>query len=293
APVRPQSAPHQSAPQGTVRRPQSARLAGREDPYDDVDEEDCRPEAAAPPRKAPSSAEELRTWPPGGALNDLSATRGRRARPTSAKALKHRRVVDDGVDSIIYEDIEEEEEEELEELGEREERSWEGLEGQQDAGHSRMHRSSSQAARHGSGTGGCSSCSSLSSRSRPPSAPPSGRPPGARGSQSSSGLHAAGGGLSRRLGGRGESGSRSRGSSAVSEEGTLGEGACSENTSLERNPKILEQLERQQQMQLQQQQQLQQLQEQLQQQLSHAAAVSEARAPHGETEAAVASTEHE
>ncbi|CAE8690472.1 unnamed protein product, partial [Polarella glacialis] len=89
------------------------------------------------------------------------------------------------------------------------------------------------------------------------------------------------------------SGSRSRGSSAVSEEGTLGEGACSENTSLERNPKILEQLERQQQMQLQQQQQLQQLQEQLQQQLSHAAAVSEARAPHGETEAAVASTEHE
>lgn len=37
--------------------------------------------------------------------------RGRRARPTSAKALKHRRVVDDSVDSIIYEDDEEEQEE--------------------------------------------------------------------------------------------------------------------------------------------------------------------------------------
>ncbi|CAJ1347143.1 unnamed protein product, partial [Effrenium voratum] len=35
---------------------------------------------------------------------------GRRARPTSAKALKHRRVIDDSVDSIIYEDDEEEEE---------------------------------------------------------------------------------------------------------------------------------------------------------------------------------------
>lgn len=42
------------------------------------------------------------------------AFRGRRARPTSAKALKHRRVVDDSVDSIIYEDDEEEQEEEAE-----------------------------------------------------------------------------------------------------------------------------------------------------------------------------------
>lgn len=42
------------------------------------------------------------------------AFRGRRARPTSAKALKHRRVVDDSVDSIIYEDVEEEQEEEAE-----------------------------------------------------------------------------------------------------------------------------------------------------------------------------------
>ena len=42
----------------------------------------------------------------------MPAFRGRRARPTSAKALKHRRVVDDSVDSIIYEDDEEEQEEE-------------------------------------------------------------------------------------------------------------------------------------------------------------------------------------
>ncbi len=42
------------------------------------------------------------------------AFRGRRARPTSAKALKHRRVVDDSVDSIIYEDDEEEQEDQEE-----------------------------------------------------------------------------------------------------------------------------------------------------------------------------------
>lgn len=44
----------------------------------------------------------------------MPAFRGRRARPTSAKALKHRRVVDDSVDSIIYEDDEEEQEDQEE-----------------------------------------------------------------------------------------------------------------------------------------------------------------------------------
>ena len=60
------------------RRPQSAPHTGRED----------EPRKVAPP-----------------------LTFSRRARPTSAKALKHRRVVDDSVDSIIYEDDEEEQEE--------------------------------------------------------------------------------------------------------------------------------------------------------------------------------------
>lgn len=59
------------------RRPQSAPHTGRED----------EPRKVSPP-----------------------LTFSRRARPTSAKALKHRRVVDDSVDSIIYEDDEEEQE---------------------------------------------------------------------------------------------------------------------------------------------------------------------------------------
>mmetsp|Transcript_52439 Transcript_52439/g.93993 ORF Transcript_52439/g.93993 Transcript_52439/m.93993 type:complete len:793 (-) Transcript_52439:77-2455(-) len=132
---RPQSAPHSG------RRPQSARPHGR-------DEE---PQVS----KSAQAESQSRTWP---------LPPGRRLRPTSAKALKHRRVVDDGVDSIIYEDVEEEEEEE-EQLQSR----WESLDqGQeQEAGHEAPH----------SGTGGCSTCSSSQSllRSRPPSASRCGR----------------------------------------------------------------------------------------------------------------------
>lgn len=50
-----------------------------------------------------SPAAASRTWPE-------SSDRPRRNRPLSAKALKHRRVLDDGIDSIIYEDIYEDEE---------------------------------------------------------------------------------------------------------------------------------------------------------------------------------------
>mmetsp|Transcript_88764 Transcript_88764/g.139054 ORF Transcript_88764/g.139054 Transcript_88764/m.139054 type:complete len:473 (+) Transcript_88764:247-1665(+) len=86
-PRRPIVRPH-SAPQSS-RRPQSARLAGRE--------------------AVDRAHEELRLCAE--SSESFCTPRRRRARPTSAKALKHRRVIDDGVDSIIYEDVEEEEEE--------------------------------------------------------------------------------------------------------------------------------------------------------------------------------------
>jgi len=146
---RPQSAPN------NAKRPQSARPAGR-----DADR-NCRVEASAL-RKMP---EERRVSMIVAALDGRAS---RRTRPVSAKAMKHRRVFDDGNDSIIYEDIEEE----MEEASEQGEViSTEACDyGRHDA-----------ADKAHSGTGGCGSGSSsahgsLSSRSvsqsRTPSAPP-------------------------------------------------------------------------------------------------------------------------
>jgi len=89
APSKPPQRQATARPQSACR-PQSARAAGRD--------------------SLPLSA----TAPPGCTVAEPTAgssgttPRRRRTRPTSAKALKHRRVVDDGVDSIIYEDVEEE-----------------------------------------------------------------------------------------------------------------------------------------------------------------------------------------
>lgn len=74
-------------------RPQSARQAGRT--------------GGAEVTRAATGTASCQTWPPTPGAVVSAGTR--RARPSSAKALKHRRVVDDGVDSIIYEDIEGEE----------------------------------------------------------------------------------------------------------------------------------------------------------------------------------------
>lgn len=149
-PARPHSAPH------GARRPQSARPRGR-----DQAAEGCSEWRPAPPPLPPQDA----------ASRDAVARR-RRARPTSAKATKHRRVVDDGLDSIIYEDFEEETEEASEQ--------WEAaIAGFQDA-------TVAPAGPARSGTGGCGSCASssragsLSSRSQSRS-----RHPGSRSHRSS------------------------------------------------------------------------------------------------------------
>lgn len=67
----------QSAPHGTARRPHAVHCSGR---------------------------------------GQADGVRRSRVRPSSAKALKHRRVVDDGMDCIIYEDVEEEAEEHKEQV---------------------------------------------------------------------------------------------------------------------------------------------------------------------------------
>lgn len=126
-PARPQSAPH------GARRPQSARPRGRD------------------------QAEGVVEWRPTPPLAQQDATRRRRARPTSAKATKHRRVVDDGLDSIIYEDVEIEPEAS---------EQWEAA----IAGY--RNDTTAPVAPARSGTGGCGSCASssrggsLSSRSQ-------------------------------------------------------------------------------------------------------------------------------
>mmetsp|Transcript_56938 Transcript_56938/g.123221 ORF Transcript_56938/g.123221 Transcript_56938/m.123221 type:complete len:517 (-) Transcript_56938:150-1700(-) len=73
------------------RRPQSARPA--------VTSSSC---------PFPQGGQQSEEWP--SRPSDTLPAGRRRPRPTSAKALKHRRVVDDGIDSIIYEDVEEDSE---------------------------------------------------------------------------------------------------------------------------------------------------------------------------------------
>lgn len=120
------------------------------------------------PRDPYWSTSASRTWPP-----PSDRPRSRRNRPVSAKALKHRRVIDDGIDSIIYEDEEEDQEEQ--EIPESS--------GGQAFEPTDAENTPVQAKR--SGTGGCESCRSSSrgsmspsrsgSRSRPASASRSGR----------------------------------------------------------------------------------------------------------------------
>mmetsp|Transcript_23961 Transcript_23961/g.44005 ORF Transcript_23961/g.44005 Transcript_23961/m.44005 type:complete len:527 (-) Transcript_23961:124-1704(-) len=104
-------APH--APATSIKRPQSARIGGR------GRRESVKGQgltllavtssgraACAPPMgysaDRPSSADLLAEAK---LLNQMHRSCLRRARPTSAKNLKHRRVADDGADSIIYEDV--------------------------------------------------------------------------------------------------------------------------------------------------------------------------------------------
>ena len=99
-PSKPSGRPQPGTPRPPLRRasrPQSAPHTGRtEEPKSSEAMEATRMAQSCGVPQTPSI---------------VAGFRGRRARPTSAKALKHRRVVDDSVDSIIYEDDEEEQEE--------------------------------------------------------------------------------------------------------------------------------------------------------------------------------------
>eukprot|EP00931_Biecheleriopsis_adriatica_P089316 TRINITY_DN6346_c0_g1_i1.p1 TRINITY_DN6346_c0_g1~~TRINITY_DN6346_c0_g1_i1.p1 ORF type:complete len:743 (-),score=123.68 TRINITY_DN6346_c0_g1_i1:86-2314(-) len=156
-PMRPQSAPHGG------RRPQSARFQ-RDD---------------GQVQKVPSRVQ------PEATLRSNSSRR--RVRPSSAKALKHRRVIDDGADSIIYEDIEEENEEPfgLDDFGNDEEElplPTSSLQRETGTRRQRGNQASQKRLASSGGTGGCSSSSSRSvsrsrlapsrSASQPPSGPP-------------------------------------------------------------------------------------------------------------------------
>lgn len=118
-PSKPPGHPHAGMPKRPVRRmrPQSAPHTGRiEEPHPTPSkamEATGTPTGTPVTQIAPRNASTASTiCSPKSAPHSHSvpAFRGRRARPTSAKALKHRRVVDDSVDSIIYEDDEEEQE---------------------------------------------------------------------------------------------------------------------------------------------------------------------------------------
>lgn len=101
-PPRPSKPP--GRPPATPRRASVRRVRPQSAPHTGRTEEPRSSEAMEAKAKADSHGIPM---PQGASLG----FRGRRARPTSAKALKHRRVVDDSVDSIIYEDDEEEQEE--------------------------------------------------------------------------------------------------------------------------------------------------------------------------------------
>uniref|UniRef100_A0A7S4QNI9 Uncharacterized protein n=1 Tax=Alexandrium monilatum TaxID=311494 RepID=A0A7S4QNI9_9DINO len=95
--ARPQSAPG--------RRLQSARSSSHE--RDQACKAEAVPKKAAEVRKAiqtPTPAVTVTKTCPAAAPD---VTRRRQVRPPSAKGTKHRRVVDDDLDSIIYEDVEE------------------------------------------------------------------------------------------------------------------------------------------------------------------------------------------
>eukprot|EP00927_Polykrikos_kofoidii_P012503 TRINITY_DN15392_c0_g1_i1.p1 TRINITY_DN15392_c0_g1~~TRINITY_DN15392_c0_g1_i1.p1 ORF type:complete len:785 (-),score=61.12 TRINITY_DN15392_c0_g1_i1:557-2911(-) len=194
--VRPQSAPHRAAGQvatSTVTNTSCiAAQACAGDGCAQARTAVCRPSTRAPGAARPQSARHSgrresgdisrlaraggrQTWPqPPAAGAAVAVVAARRVRPSSAKASKHRRVIDDGVDSIIYEDVEGEED--MSEPGENVSQSVvetiiaSGVE--------------DRSARARGSTGGWSSCSSsihgsISSRSvsrsrRPASAGPAG-----------------------------------------------------------------------------------------------------------------------
>jgi hypothetical protein len=99
--MRPQSAPQDAgaARRAAARRPQSATQRPNQDAH--ANGRLDGPPSFCTSRRLGSSTTS--------SVSEVAARR--RVRPTSAKALKHRRVIDDGADSLIYEDIEEEDDE--------------------------------------------------------------------------------------------------------------------------------------------------------------------------------------
>mmetsp|Transcript_29725 Transcript_29725/g.68420 ORF Transcript_29725/g.68420 Transcript_29725/m.68420 type:complete len:498 (+) Transcript_29725:82-1575(+) len=89
-----------------MKRPQSARALarGRRDSVKGLQLAEAQPRSQSAER--PSSADQISgLLAEAKLLNQMHRSCLRRARPTSAKNLKHRRVADDGADSLIYEDL--------------------------------------------------------------------------------------------------------------------------------------------------------------------------------------------